>query len=111
MIFVGYQLARLVSVRRTFHEAVYTATRYLAFNPIDTDNKTEWEDVAELFIKAEMDSNQWSPDNARLELSVDFTSRDCGEILIVDADLDYVAGPPRVPIRFREHREDVICGE
>ena len=56
VVFGGYEILRLLSVKQALHDGTYQAARYLALNPIMAMRSGPWEDVAETFILQELEA-------------------------------------------------------
>ncbi|MFQ5342160.1 MAG: TadE/TadG family type IV pilus assembly protein [Anaerolineae bacterium] len=56
VVFGGYEILRLLSVKQALHDGTYQAARYLALNPIMATRSGPWEDVAGTFILQELEA-------------------------------------------------------
>jgi Flp pilus assembly protein TadG len=57
IVFGGYTVWKIASVKHSLHSGTYQATRYLCLNPVDSRQPEIWADVVEEIVAREVGNN------------------------------------------------------
>ena len=115
VVFGGYNVWRVASVKHSLHSGTYQATRYLCLNPVDPPVPVIWEEVVREFVTREMDNNGLARGVSRPQAVVTFQGNQlrCGLEFTVDTwlslriDIPYLS----MPLTLRDRHDGwVECG-
>lgn len=57
IVFGGYTIWKVASVKHSLHSGTYQATRYLCLNPVDPLDPGKWEEVVDEIVAREVGNN------------------------------------------------------
>ena len=125
LIFTLFSMWRVIMVRRTLHNGVYEATRYLSLYPINSNNQLLWADVARTIIETELRNDPFlranldNPSqlaNSRLTVDVTFPDQkiECKSAIQITAALNFPMATvdpfPGPQFTLNEVREgEILC--
>jgi hypothetical protein len=109
LVFGGYTVWRVGSVKHSLHSGTYQATRYLCLNPVDPPVPEIWEEVVMEFVTREIENNGLADGVSRPQVKVTIVGSEleCGLQFIVDAwvslwiDIPYLS----MPLTLQERHE------
>ena len=98
VVFGGYTVWKVVSVKHSLHSGTYQATRYLCFNPVDPLDPGKWEEVVDEIVVREVGNNRLADGASLLPtvVTVHGDRLECGLRFTVETWMRLQIGMPRL---------------
>jgi hypothetical protein len=98
IVFGGYTVWKVASVKHSLHSGTYQATRYLCLNPVDPLDPERWEDVVEEIVAREKENNRLADGASLLPalVTIHGNSLECGLRFTVETWMRVQIGMPRL---------------
>jgi len=109
IIFGGYTVWKVASIKHSLHSGTYQATRYLCLNPVDPPVPEMWEEVVEEIVAREVENNGMARGLPRPLARVTFLGGEleCGLRFTVETWVSFRIDIPFVsmPLTLRDRHE------